>query len=56
MDARVRLGDRERSPARVDPDADRDDSSDTHRSSPLDERPGRLVAAVEVRVGVDHAV
>ena len=48
------LGDRERRVARGDAGADRDDSRDADCAGALDEEGSRLVAPVEVRVGVDH--
>ena len=48
------FGDRERGVAGRDPRADRDDARDADRPGPFDEERGRLVAAVEVGVGVDH--
>ena len=54
-DALLGRGDRERGVARCDARADRDDARDADRPRALDEERGRLVAAVEMGVGVDHA-
>ena len=49
------LGDRERRAARLDPGPDRDDARHAGLARARDERVARLLARVEVRVGVDHA-
>ena len=54
-DALLPLGDRERRTTRLDARADRDHAGDAGRARALNEHRGRLVASVEVRVGVDHA-
>ena len=51
----VRIGERERGAAGLDPGSDRDDPRDSGFARPLDERRGRLGARVEVRVRVGHA-
>src|SRR5205085_8336892 len=55
VDAVVRLGDRERPAAGLDAGADRDDAGDAGRAGARHELGGGRVAAVEMRVGVDHA-
>ena len=47
---------RERRPRRLDPGSDRDHSRDAGFAGAGEQLPGGLVASVEMRVGVDHAV
>ena len=53
-DALFGVRDRESGTARGDPGPDRDDPRDADGARALDEKRGRLVASVEMRVRVDH--